>query len=407
MNRDFVSVVMMRVMMIAALAVWPVFTGCGEAGGDEHTETSGAETPEQDGQVGSGDHDDHEDHEADDHGYGEPAHENQESEIHSHRDGEAEEPTHVENAGEHDTHDGSLETSQTESAEHEGHDHEDHGDEEGVVHLTPEAIKLAGIRIETVQHSSLERTIELPGEIGFNEDRLVHVTPRYPGVAREVLGRIGAQVAEGEVLAVIESNESLARYKITAPISGRIIEKHLTVGEFVAEDHDLFLIADLSTVWANSEVYAQDMSYIRQGAVVTISAVEGGQSTEAQFSYVAPVYSEDTRSALARAVLPNNGNIWRPGAFIRAIVPVETGGRYVTVKKAAIQIFGDESVVFVPAGAEGRFEPVPVRTGASGEHHVEILSGLKPGDAYVAAGAFELKAEMVTANLDPHAGHGH
>jgi cobalt-zinc-cadmium efflux system membrane fusion protein len=375
MNRDFPRVVIVRVMMIAAFAVWPVLAGCGEA---------------------------------DDHGHDEPAHEDQETEVHSQRDDETDEHDHVEDAGEHSGHDAGIETSDMEDAEHEGHGHEDDGhDEEGTMLLSPEAIKLAGIRIETVQHRSLERKIELPGEIGFNEDRLVHVTPRYAGVAHEVLGRIGAYVAEGEVLAVIESNESLARYKIVAPISGRIIEKHLTVGEFVAEDHDLFLIADLSTVWANCEVYAKDMPHIEQGMTVTISAVDGGQSTEALLSYVAPVYSEDTRSALARVVLANNGDIWRPGAFIRAIVPVETGDRRLTVKKEAVQIFGDESVVFVPAETEGRFEPVPVCTGTSGEHHVEILSGLNPGDPYVAAGAFELKAEMVTANLDPHAGHGH
>lgn len=393
MNRHYLRAVMMRVVMVAVVAVWPVLAGCGDAGADEHTDISHEESHEQEGQVSSPEHGDG----------GQQA----ETALHGPEDYEADEHGRGEAAGEHSGHDAELEPSGMGQAEHEGHDHGTHGDEEGTVQLSQEAIRLAGIRIEAAQHRSLERTIELPGEIGFDEDRLVHVTPRYPGVAHEVLGRIGAHVAEGEVLAVIESNESLARYKIVAPISGRIIEKHLTVGEFVAEDHDLFLVADLSTVWANCEVYAKDMPHIKQGTIVTISAVAGGQSTEAPLSYVAPVYSEDTRSALARAVLANNGDIWRPGAFIRATVPVETGGRRLTVEKEAIQIFGDESVVFVPAGTEGGFEPVPVRMGTSGEHHVEILSGLNPGDPYVASGAFELKAEMVTANLDPHAGHGH
>jgi cobalt-zinc-cadmium efflux system membrane fusion protein len=208
-------------------------------------------------------------------------------------------------------------------------------------------------------------------------------------------------------LAVLESNESLSRYNIVTPISGRIIEKHLTVGEFVAEDHDLFLVADLSTVWANCEVYAKDMPYVAQGAEVTITAVGSGETAHATLSYVAPVYSEHTRSALARAVLANSGDFWRPGTFIQATVSVEMSGPGLVVEKAAIQVLGEQQVVFVPGEHQGGFEAVPVYTGASGGDVVEILGGLDPGDPYVAEGAFELKARLVTASLDAHAGHGH
>jgi cobalt-zinc-cadmium efflux system membrane fusion protein len=319
-----------------------------------------------------------------------------------------------EDNGDHDDHEGHghaeethVEDGSDEADEHAGHDHGEDTHEEDVVHLSAKAIGLAGIRIEEVRPATLTQTIELPGEIGFNEDRLVHVTPRYAGVAREVHGRIGAHVREGDLLAVLESNESLSRYNITAPISGRIINKHLTVGEFVAEDHDMFLIADLSTVWANCEVYAKDMPYVRQGAGVTVSAVEGGQSVEARLSYVAPVYSEHKRSALARAVLSNNGDFWRPGTFVRASIPVEIAGSSLTVQKGAVQTLGDMQVVFVPGEEEGEFEIVAVEIGFSSEDAVEIVNGLHEGDAYVATGAFELKAKMVTANLGDHAGHGH
>ena len=321
---------------------------------------------------------------------------------------------HMADAHDHDDHEGHDHSGEIQgsscshdSDEHAGDDHGDHGHEEDVVHLSAEAIGLAGIRIKEARRATLVRTIELPGEIGFNEDRLVHVTPRYAGVAREVHGRIGAQVREGDLLAVLESNESLSRYSITAPISGRIIDKHLAVGEFVSEDHDMFAVADLATVWANCEVYAKDMQYVRQGAGVTISAVEGGQSVEATLSYVAPVYREDTRSALARAVLANNGDFWRPGTFIRAAVPVEIAEPRLTVERGAVQTLGDQHVVFVPGEAEGEFEVVTVRTGLIGEDGVEILNGLGDGDAYVSAGAFELKAKLVTASLGEHAGHGH
>ena len=130
-------------------------------------------------------------------------------------------------------------------------------------------------------------------------------------------------------------------------------------------------------------------------------------TVEARLSYVAPVYSEDKRSALARAVVSNNGSFWRPGTFIRALVPVEIADSSLTVERAAVQTFEDLQVVFVPGEEDGEFELVAVETGFTSEDAVEIVSGLHNGDAYVASGAFELKAKMVTANLGDHAGHGH
>lgn len=350
MRRD-----LMKLILIAALAAWPVLAGCnGEEPHAEEGDHAGHDHAE------DADHADHDDHDP----------------------GDASETGMV-----------------------EGH-HEEDGHED-VVFLSEEAVRLAGIRIDRVQHRDLSRTIELPGEIGFNEDRLAHVTPRFAGVAREVHGRIGAGIREGDLLAVVESNESLSRYNIVAPISGRIIEKHVTAGEFVAEDSDLFMIADLSTVWADCEVYAKDMPYVRQGTKVSITAVEGGQPTEATFTYVAPVYSEATRSALARAVLVNNGDIWRPGTFIKARVPVAAGGTRLAVERDAVQVLGEQQVVFLVGDEEGEFEIVPVETGIAGDDLVEIVKGLADGDSYVAAGAFDLKAKVVTANLDAHAGHGH
>ena len=314
----------------------------------------------------------------------------------------------------HAEHAASAEQDDHGAESHEGHDHgeagaDDHGDheDESALRLSAESISLAGIRINRLKARNLERTIELPGEIGFNEDRLVHITPRYPGAAREVQVRVGARVREGDVLAVLESNESLSKYSIKAPISGWIIDKHLTVGEFVAEDHTMFLIADLRTVWANCEVYAKDMSSVKEGAPLTIYSMEGDLSVEATLSYVAPVYREDTRSALARAVIANDNGLWRPGTFIRALLPVGMGEARKAVEKEAVQVLGGEQIVFVPGEDEGEFETVPVETGLASDGFVEIVHGLDLGDTYVAAGAFELKAMMVTANLDPHAGHGH
>jgi len=146
----------------------------------------------------------------------------------------------------------------------ENHDHENH-DEGFFIKLTSDVIKLAGITFQDVKHGCIDRTIELPGEIGFNEDRLAHISPRFAGVALKANIRVGDYVKKGDIVAVVESNESMNSYSIKAPISGWVIERHLTPGEFVSEENSIFVIADLSTVWVNLAVYPKDANRIRMG----------------------------------------------------------------------------------------------------------------------------------------------
>jgi cobalt-zinc-cadmium efflux system membrane fusion protein len=94
-----------------------------------------------------------------------------------------------------------------------------------------------------------------------------------------------------------------------------------------------------------------------------------------------------------------------PGAFVRAEVTVQTSEAEVRVEKDAVQTLEGRSVVFI-ANKDG-FESRDVEVGLSDRNFVEIKAGLERGEHYVAKGAFELKAEIVTSGLDPHAGHGH
>jgi cobalt-zinc-cadmium efflux system membrane fusion protein len=76
------------------------------------------------------------------------------------------------------------------------------------------------------------------------------------------------------------------------------------------------------------------------------------------------------------------------------------------VEKDAVQVLDNEHVVFVSEGL-GRFRPVEVEVGDSDSLFTIILSGLEEGTEYAVAGAFELKAKIVTSSLSGHAGHGH
>jgi cobalt-zinc-cadmium efflux system membrane fusion protein len=281
--------------------------------------------------------------------------------------------------------------------------HEGEEEHAGGVRLSDGQMLEFGIEIERAGPGQIETVVELPGEVRPNQDRLAHLVPRYAGIVKEVRKRVGDRVKEGEVLALIESSESLASYGLKSSIDGTVIAKHITRGEAVSTETEAFVVADLDTVWVDLSVYQTDLDRVKVGQAVLISAGHDYAASEARISYVAPVMDERTRTAVARAVLPNPERRWRPGLFVTGRVTVENHRAEVVVPRAALQTLGGETVVFVPdpEGLQSR----PVTLGRGDRRHVEILEGLSADDRFVTRGSFTLKSELEKAGFE--AGHGH
>ncbi len=198
-------------------------------------------------------------------------------------------------------------------------------------------------------------------------------------------------------------DQSYTRYEVAAPFDGTVIEKHITLGESLKEDADIFLVADLSAVWVNLSVYQKDLGLIRKGQSATISTGHDNRETTAEISYVAPIVKEETRSAMARIILANSAGYWRPGMFVTAKVAVDDVPVPILLPKSAFQSVEDKTVVFVHTD-EG-FVPKPVVLGRTSETHVEVASGISPGDRCVINGAFSLKAQLSKGAFGD--GHNH
>ncbi len=222
--------------------------------------------------------------------------------------------------------------------------------------------------------------------------------------ARQRLITIGFSQKEMEELAN-QPEDSFMRYRVRAPISGTIIRKHLTPGEVHREDDEVFVIADLTTVWIDLAVYQKDLPHVRVGQQVLIMAGPHMPKLRATISMISPIVDPGTRTTLARIVLPNPQGIWRPGMFVTAQITVEHKDTSIVVPKDAVQTIGEQAVVFVRA--DNGFKPQPVKRGRSDAESVEILSGLTLGQEYLARGAFDLKAHTITSGFEGHAGHGH
>lgn len=249
----------------------------------------------------------------------------------------------------------------------------------------------AGIEIAEAGPAEIREHIALNGRIAPNEDVLAHVAARFPGVVRSVHKRLGDPVAPGDLLAVIESNASLHPYELRAQLAGTVIAKEITPGELVASDRAAFVIADLSTVWVDLDVYRPDFGRLRVGQPVRVAAGDGTEPAETVLAYLSPIGAPSTQTLLARAVLPNPDRSWRPGLFVTADVETSLGRAEVTVAAAALQRLREREVVFVAEGDV--LEAQPVRLGRRDGGRVEVLEGLAPGQRYVAQGSFIVKAE--------------
>jgi cobalt-zinc-cadmium efflux system membrane fusion protein len=262
---------------------------------------------------------------------------------------------------------------------------------ENRVTLAPEQLEAAGIAVAMAGAATIRERVVLNGRIAANEDALAHVMPRFPGVVRSVHKRLGDTVARGDLLATIESNESLQAFELRSPLAGRVIAKEVSAGEFVSTERELFRIADLRTVWVDLDVYRRDFGRLRVGQPLRIDAGDGTPSVESTLAYLSPIGSVNTQTLLARAELPNPDLSWRPGLFVTAEVEVGATPVPVAVAVEALQRLRDWDVVFI--AADGVFEAQPVELGRRDATHVEIVSGLVAGQPYVAAGSFLLKAD--------------
>lgn len=195
---------------------------------------------------------------------------------------------------------------------------------------------------------------------------------------------------------------------LTAPLDGTIIEKHAVVGEVLSDERLAFVIADLSTLWVNVTVYSKDLPQVHVGQRAMVRAEGIAEPAAGQVTYIDRVVGEQSRSAIARIVLDQPDAKWRSGLFVTADIAIEQVDAAVVVSYDAVQRLEGKEVVFVEEG--DAFEARPVTLGRQGvaatgerERFVEIVSGVKAGERYVAENSFILKAELGKSE----AGHEH
>lgn len=209
-------------------------------------------------------------------------------------------------------------------------------------------------------------------------------------LAQQKLRALGLD--EESFLHLTQANPDLRLYPIVSPISGTVMSRHITKGEFIDNSATIYEIADLSTVWVEIGIYPKDLYKVHEGQTVEIAVPMHNQKESAKLIYLSPIIEEETIAAKAIAELKNTQGEWRPGTFVTVNIGTEEVPAPVVIAKNVVQNIEGKDYVFVrvPDG----FEKREVRLGKSDQKNSEVLQGLKAGEKYAASQTFLLKAEM-------------
>lgn len=266
------------------------------------------------------------------------------------------------------------------------------------------------------------------GKFKYNENRSVNA--EVSGEVVAIVNDEGSEVSSGSTIIRLESDnvtnsvqsasdsvkdaqlslenqyETLEDYTIKSPIKGTVIEKKKKAGDTIDSNAELCTIYDLSYLKMTMNIDELDISKVKVGQEVTVTAdaVQGqtfkgkvtkinmaGTTTNGVTTYPVEVQIEDTEGLL-------------PGMNVSTEIIVNQVEDVVAIPVGAV-VRGDKVLVktgntstddpTVPAG----YEYVNVETGVSNDQYVEIKSGINEGDeiAYIFS---------ASANMDMYGGYG-
>lgn len=277
------------------------------------------------------------------------------------------------------------------SATHKGEQHQwEYDSYEGRTTIQKAVAQDAGIEVEAAGPAVIRDTVRLMGRIAIDDNRHARIQARFPGTVRAVHVKQGDRVRRGQTLVVVEGNDSMRDYPVTAPFDGVVLTRNTNVGDF-AGDNTLIEIADLSEVWVELHAIGGAAAKLEAGQPVRVMEATGDLEADTRIDTLLPLATAG-QSVVARASLPNPDGRWRPGMTASAEVTIAERRVPLAVRESGLQGFRDFTVVFAQIGET--YEVRMLELGASDGEWVEVLGGLKSGTDYVTGQSFLIKADI-------------
>jgi RND family efflux transporter MFP subunit len=322
----------------------------------------------------------------------------------------------------------------------------------GTVTITPEKQVLAGVRTAVVERKSLVRDIRTTAQIVADETRIAHVHVKVAGYVDKVyVDFVGQLIKKGQPLftlyspdlvstqeeyliakrgnvtlgnapfhEIAEGSQSLlqsARQRLKlwdisdeqikdldttgkvskyltfySPITGFVTGRKAFPQTSVTPDTELYTVSDLSTVWADADIYEYEVPFVHLGQRVTLTlSYYPGKKYTGTISFIYPTVDPQTRTVKARVQIPNPGFALKPQMFADAQLHVDYGTKIIVPQEAVLNSGTEQHVFVVHDG--GIFEPRKITVGPVVDGNAVILSGLKAGETIVVSGNFLIDSE--------------
>lgn len=210
-------------------------------------------------------------------------------------------------------------------------------------------------------------------------------------------------VSEAEINALPKSNKAKLTTTLFSTESGYITELPVQEGEYINEGRTIVQLADLSTLWAEAQVYTSQFAQLNKNGAVTVQLPDIGKEVNGRIEFVNPEISPDQRINLVRVTIPNLNNQLRPGMSAYVIVK---GSQRTALSLPVTAVLRDEkgASVWVQTG-KNTFRNKMVTTGLESGDRIEITYGLVNGEAVVTSGAYLINSEYIfKKGADPMAG---
>ena len=201
-------------------------------------------------------------------------------------------------------------------------------------------------------------------------------------------------VSESQIAALAKTKKFSPLTAFYSTASGYITELPVKEGQYVMEGGVIVKLADLSTLWAEAQVYASQLASVDYKGVATVQLPDmPGKEIKGKVTFANPEISSDTRINLLRVSIPNTGNRLKPG-MPAYVVLKSSGGNAMTLPVDAVLRDGTMALVWVQT-AKNTYKRKMVETGLESGDRIEIKSGLQNGDVVVITGAYLLNSEYV------------
>lgn len=254
----------------------------------------------------------------------------------------------------------------------------------------PANAKLFEIYSEELNNAKQEYLLQLERQKSF-DNSLINFSQLLSNAKNKLLlwGMSESQIQE------IEKNKKVSPLTtFYNTLGGFITSFNVSEGDYVTEGGTIVTVADLSTLWAEAQLYSSQLSLIEKNATVSVAFTDlPGIVINGKIDFQNPEINSGTRLNLIRIIIPNKNNLLKPGMAAYVTIKNKERNSLLLPVDAVLRDHNGASV-WVKTG-NNTFQNKMVTIGMETDDKIEIKSGLKTGDVVVISGAYLLNSEYI------------